>query len=265
MLLPRTRPRRRVLGAGTAARLALALALTHANAHAQGTDALGPYAPESAPDSQSEQSWAFELRLGAYPPAIDEEFDGSRAPYREVFGSRSPFLIGVEFDAQLLRIPSFGSLGPAVGWGYATLSEPAPLHGGSGPSAQETSFSVMPMYAVAVLRIDVAARELRVPVVPYLKAGLGYALWWVGDGDDTAVERGVAGRGRSYGAQYAFGAMLLLDAFDQRAAREMDNTCGVNNSYVFAERYVSYLDGFGAGDQMHVGTATWMFGLALEL
>jgi hypothetical protein len=63
----------------------------------------------------------------------------------------------------------------------------------------------------------------------------------------------------------ALGGMLLLDPFEPDAAVELDATAGVNNSYVFLEWYVSDLDGFGSGDQMHVGTNTWVLGLALEM
>jgi hypothetical protein len=44
----------------------------------------------------------------------------------------------------------------------------------------------------------------------------------------------------------------------------MDAATGVNNSYFFLEWYNSQLDGFG-GDQMQVGTSTWMLGLAFEI
>jgi hypothetical protein len=120
------------------------------------------------------------------------------------------------------------------------------------------------MYAVAVFRVDVLARETLVPLVPYAKGGLGYALWWASDGDGLAREEGVVGEDTSYGWQFALGGMLLLDSFDRDSAVEMDTATGVNNSYFFLEWYYSDLDCFG-GDCMQVGTSTWMLGLALEI
>ena len=76
---------------------------------------------------------------------------------------------------------------------------------------------------------------------------------------------GVTGEGASYGYQWALGLMLLLDNLDPLSARDLDSTFGVNNSYLFFEWYNSDLDGFGAGDQMQMGTNTWMLGLALEM
>ncbi len=115
------------------------------------------------------------------------------------------------------------------------------------------------MYLVGVLRVDVLARETPVPLVPYAKAGFGYALWWAGDGDGTAHDdNGVIGRGHSFGFQYALGGMLLLDAFDRASAVEIDSNTGVNNTYFFLEWYNSFLG--QSGDQMQVGTNTWMLG-----
>jgi hypothetical protein len=59
--------------------------------------------------------------------------------------------------------------------------------------------------------------------------------------------------------------MLLLDFFDPRAAREADNSVGINNSYLFTEWYYSDLSGFGSSNRMQVGTSTWVLGLALEI
>jgi len=234
-------------------------------AFAQGTDEFGSYrGREEHQRFESGQSVAVELRFGPYPPAVDEEFNGA-TPFADTFGNDTRFLFGFEFDWQLLRIPGFGSLGPGFGWGFTTFSADAPLADGTGTSNQETSLSIMPMYVVGVMRVDVLAREANIPVVPYAKLGLGYALWWVSDGSDTARDRqGVSGEGSSLGWQYALGGMLLLDFFDPGAAIELDNTTGVNNSYFFAEWYVSKLGSFG-GDQMHVGTNTWIIGLALEI
>jgi hypothetical protein len=131
------------------------------------------------------------------------------------------------------------------------------------------------MYVVGVARVDVLARELGIPLVPYVKAGVGYALWKTSDGSGTSkvptdnpetkdkVET-TEGKGHSYGLHFAPGIMLMLDWFDERSARRLDNFVGVNHSYLFLEWMRANLDGFGSGDQMRVGTSTWVAGLALE-
>jgi hypothetical protein len=244
--------------------LAAATLAATATARAQGTDELGAYGGlEGRRQYESEQNAAFELRFGPYRPEVDSDL-GGQTPFASTFGDDKRYLFGLEVDWQALRIPHFGSFGPGVGWGYTQFSADALLADGSGNrSAQETTLNIMPLYLVGVLRVDVLARETFVPLVPYAKLGFGYALWWSSDGDGTAhADDGTAGRGVSYGPQWALGGMLLLDVLDQSSAIEMDATTGVNNSYFFFEWYQSQL---GTSDQMQVGTNTWMLGLALEL
>ena len=232
---------------------------------AQGTDEFGGYGRERQYSAQSPQNAAFEVRFGPYKPSVDDEFNGA-TPFEDTFGSSNRYLLGFELDWQALRIPKFGTFGPGIGWGYTKFTANAFLTGQGGErSEQKTTFEVMPMYLVGVLRVDVLARDTFIPLVPYAKLGLGYALWWSGDGDDGSTGAdGQSGKDASYGWQYALGGMLLLDFLDPSAAADMDAGVGVNNSYFFMEWYVSHLDGFG-GNQLNAGTNTWMLGLALEI
>lgn len=243
---------------------AAALATWAAPARAQGTDEFGAYGGlEKRGRYESSQSAAAEIRFGPYRPKIDNEFGGT-GPFEQTFGDGTRYLIGFEVDWQLLRIPGFGSLGPGFGWGFTSFTANAPFSDGSGLSAQQTSLTIMPMYLVGVLRVDVLAKDVDIPIVPYAKLGLGYALWWVSSGSDTATDAsGAKGQGSSFGWQYALGLSLLLDFFDESAAIELDNATGVNNSYFFVEWLNSDLSGFGGG-RMNVGTSTWMLGLAVE-
>lgn len=108
------------------------------------------------------------------------------------------------------------------------------------------------------------ARDFGIPIVPYAKLGLGYALWWASDGGTTSRVNGVLAHGSSYGPQYALGLMFLLDELDPQTARDADNSLGINNSYIFGEYYASQLDAFGSKSVMNVGANTWALGLAIE-
>ena len=255
------------MGLAAASGLALAAALVSQPALAQGVDEFGAYGGlEDRKLQESGQSTAVEIRFGRYLPNVDDEFDNGATPYEDMFGNSDRFLLGVEVDWQALRIPYLGTLGPGLGWGMTKSSANSPFEDGTGVSGQKTTLSIMPAYLVGVLRADVIAKETLIPVVPYAKLGLGGALWWVGDGDETArTDDGVVGRGISYGYQFALGGMLLLDFFDPSAAVEADNSIGVNNSYLFGEWYYSDLGGFGSANKLQVGTNTWMVGLALEI
>lgn len=251
--------------------LAGLLALTIvAPAAAQGVDEFGMYGHKgTGVPVESPQEAAFELRIGRYVPSIDNEFQTAK-PYEQTFGTKNRYSIGFEVDWQAFRIPYFGTLGPGIGIEYTKISgqsfvasDPT-LQTRAGPG-ETSSLTIFPIYAVAVLRVDYLAREVKIPIVPYLKLGVGSAFWSVGTGDGTASQNGVKGHGFSYGPQFALGGMFLLDAIDPVSAIEMDANTGVNNSYFFVEWYLSELNGFGSGGQLQVGTNTWVLGLALEI
>jgi hypothetical protein len=232
-------------------------------AAAQGVDEFGAYGTGPRDHGESPQYGAAEVRFGRYIPAVDSSVSGT--PFRDTFGDSSRYMFGLEGDWQLIRIPHLGSLGPGFGWGYTRATGRARLT--SDPtkvSGEQTALSVMPFYLVGVLRADVFARDFGVPIVPYAKLGIGYALWWASDAGNTSRINGVLGRGSSYGPQYALGAMFLLDELDPQTARDADNSLGINNSYIFGEWYGSELDAFGSKTSMNVGANTWVLGLAIE-
>lgn len=248
-----------------AAGLACSVAATEARA--QGTDLLGAY---SGPyERESGQEFALEFRFGRYIPAVDSDFTHlpeDIRPYEYVFGSSNRFLVALEFDWQLFRIPYVGTLGPAISIGYTVSTAKARLSATPTEfSSQETTLAIMPMYLVAAFRVDVLWNQWGIPIAPYIKGGLGWALWWSKSGGETETVGGVSSKGTSLGWQAALGGALLLDFFDEESAAEMDDQVGVNHSYVFGEWYVSDLSGLGIfDDQMNVGTNTWMVGLMFE-
>lgn len=230
---------------------------------AQGVDDFGPYG-YSEQYFETPQDTAFEFRIGPYLPNVDEEFGGT-GPFERFFGDENRYLVGFEVDWQALRIPHVLSLGPGFGWGIVGM-DGRTFRSNGDVAGQTTSLSIMPMYGVAVLRVDALAQQTPVPLAAHAKLGLGYALWWTDDGIGLSRDaEGVTGEGASYGYQGALGLSLLLDSLDRLAARDLDTTFGVNNSYLFFEWYYSDLNGFDAGDQMQVGTSTWLLGLALEM
>jgi hypothetical protein len=55
--------------------------------------------------------------------------------------------------------------------------------------------------------------------------------------------------------------MLSLDWLEPSAGAELDNTMGINNTYIFFEWSVSNYP----GKQMNVGANTWVTGFAFEM
>lgn len=220
---------------------------------------------------ESPQNFAFEFRFSPYHPDIDGDPKlGGQRPYQDIFGTMSRLMISAELDWQAVRIPHFGTIGPGISAGYTSMGAPAPLlhpiAGQSPFSAENTGIDIFPFYLVAVARADVVSRELNIPLVPYAKAGLGYALWRAYNDGGTSSQRGtgVTGKGHTYGTQVAFGIALHLNVFDSYSARNLDNTMGVNNTYLFWEYYSADLTSFGSTTALRVGNTSWAAGLAFE-
>jgi hypothetical protein len=232
-------------------------------AHAQGVDEFGSYGIRRGEQSESPQDSAFEFRFGRYQPEVDDSVDGS--PFGDMYENTTRFIIGIEADWQLLRIPHLGTLGPGFGFGMTRFNAKAPFADKPGLSETTSRTSIAPMYLVGVLRADVLMRDFHIPLVPYAKLGLGYALWWSSDGDKTPKVNGEVGRGASYGLTYALGGMFLLDVLDEDDAKSADGMTGINNSYVFGEWFRPQLDGFGANKVLNVGSSSWLLGIAVEM
>ncbi len=215
------------------------------------------------PSDRSPQNMAFELRLGPYLPRVDRSTD--QPIFSEFFGGDDRFMLGFEIDWQLWRIPHVGPVGVGVGLGYTNMSAPNRIPAGSdtagGNATQDSTLTLLPTFAVGVLRVDTLMREFGIPLVPYGKLGIAHAFWWVDDGIGTAEDAGVSGKDTSTGTQMALGGMFLLDVIEPTTARSLDADAGINNSYLFFEWSVSDY----TGAQMNVGDSTWVTGLALEL
>jgi len=241
----------------------LGVAFSSIRAHAQGVDDFGGYGHKRGQQSESKQEAAFELRFGRYVPEVDDQLD--TRPFHDTFGNRNRYMFGAELDWQLLRVPHLGSIGPGIGWGLTKFAAHARFTNGSGISPEDTRLWIMPAYLVGVLRADVFPREFKIPLVPYAKLGMGYALWWSSDGNRSATADGKKGKGASYGLTYALGAMFLLDVLDPDDAASADGLVGINNSYVFGEWFRPQLDGFGKNNVLDISSSSWVLGIALEI
>ncbi len=183
----------------------------------------------------------------------------------------------LEFDYQVWQ--RFGSLGVALGLGYFTKSGRAFVcTSGSGvgctpdfeqPSGDETSLSLLPLSLLAVYRFDLLALQTRIPLVPYVKFGLTYTLWWINKGNDKVSDATIDGsvehgRNWQFGLTAVGGVAIMLDAIDAGAGRELDGALGINHTYVFWEWAWSGAEGLGASHPLRIGDSSWLAGLAFE-
>ena len=251
--------------ARAAALAALAMTAAPHGAHAQ------EILHEAAADYRSPQCWALELRFGPYLPNVDSEFTGPAAdrPHRRYFGGKQRIMSQVEVDYQFFR--GFGSAAIALSAGQFREKARAFAETSAGAvlderSSDTTTLTLYPLAVSLVYRLDVTARRLNIPLVPYGKIGLGYTIWRVTDGNGVVARTQPSGRGRggTPGWHAAAGLSLELDFLDPGAARELDTGVGVNHTYLFIEGAHYDASGFGRGKTLDVGDTTWVAGLMFE-
>ena len=217
------------------------------------------------------EHFVAELRFGPYSPEVDEEFEGKALtdsegnavdtpPFEDYYGDKPFFYFGLELDWLPLYVPYVGSVGAGLGWGYTSRSGNTRLASDHDTeAASETTITIMPMHTSAVVRIDGPLREFGFPVVPYAKLGLGFGLWSVSGTDGTAEVDGVVAEGTSLGPHIALGGAVALNALDRSQAVSLREESGIRYAYAFGEWMYDNLD-----SDLHVGTSTAVFGLALD-
>jgi hypothetical protein len=157
-------------------------------------------------------------------------------------------LLSTELNFFLFRIPYFGrfGLGGRVGWTrHSGMALPVDVDREADPEDLEgqgepTAMTLFPLTPLAVLRIDVLARELGIPILFALKLGMDIIPWRISRGGVTD-EKGVE-YGMRWGAQVA----LELDFLEPRAARRLDDEWGINHTFIFVEIFGSTAQDLGA-------------------
>lgn len=217
----------------------------------------------------------FEFKAGPYLPRLAQE-DNANPAFGNIFGSDDPspqFTFGSE--VQLYR--GFGSLGLYGSVGYANWNGRGLLPG-STPDAplrsdDETTLNLIPLTAQVVYRFDILVDRTPVPLVPYVRGGLAYTVFWITDGAGrvSRVENGTAtedddfvGRGGKFGLTGTVGMSLLLNFVDRRAAQNLYNTTKIRGTYLFFELQHNEVDDFGSPG-FDFSDTTWNAGLFLEL
>lgn len=209
----------------------------------------------------SAQHAAVELQLGPYRPDVDDELSPAH-PFQDSFGTDSSVRFGLQVDWQLARLwcCSFG-LGASIG--MATFSGKGRLADTGDDSSEETTFTVLPLVASAVVRLDGPMRQWSIPVVPFARAGVVRASWWSEGGGGISSADDVQARGHTWGFELSAGVAVLLDGIDPDRARALDQDVGINHSYLTFAALVDAVD--LGGDVMILSDTSWTAGLLLEL
>jgi hypothetical protein len=212
-------------------------------------------AETSAPRTSAPPSWAVEVGVSWYRPAVDDELTNGNRPFAETFtSSRHPMWV-VELDRYLDH--RHGAWGVGLRVGYYKVSASSFLADGMTRSGDETALRLIPISASAVYRANGLPGLRVVPLIPYAKLGLDATPW-------TASNTGSSGShsGMSLGWHATAGMMLGCGLFDSRGINPegLADPCAL-----FFEWNYAAINGLGMADSLHVGDNTWFAGIMFDL
>jgi hypothetical protein len=227
----------------------------------------------SEADTQEDVRWHIGLRVGPYTPAIDAQFVAQGgtgpAPYGQMFGTKRGILPMLDVDRIVWR--RFGEIGIGGTIGFVNKSAKA-FENGSNPndpdrprsSGDRNSFRLLPLAALATYRFTYLDDTYGIPLIPYVRGGLSYYVWWVkAPSGSTANYAGNKARGGSFGVQGAIGLSLRAERIDADAAKTMREG-GLLHAGFYAELSTAKVDGFGSDSKLAVGDTTWFAGIDFE-
>jgi hypothetical protein len=221
--------------------------------------------------------WAFELKFGPYTPDVDGESGlATSRPYHRTFcegdDSRCDNLM-TQLELDWFFAHPYGQLGLAGMVGYTQNVSRAFLQNGDGTPdftmrspADNTAFRLIPTSLSLVYRFTYLADNTVIPLVPYAKAGLAYAMWWITKGDGSLSS--TPGKGKAYGGTLGWtatiGVSFRADMLDPGATRSLQTEMGVEHAGFFFELNYADISGLGQSKRLHVGDGTWYAGINFE-
>jgi len=138
----------------------------------------------------------------------------------------------------------------------------------------QNKFRLVPMALTATYRFTWLDDEYGIPVVPYVRGGLSYYLWWVSiangslasvckDGGTDAMCSENKALGGSLGVQGSIGLAIRAENIDADTATSMRQS-GIQHAGIYGELSIAKVDGFGSDKKLSVGDRTWFAGINFE-
>lgn len=249
-------------------RVSSALLFVAIMAVSSGLRAEEPAKPEGKSSIESPRRFFLELKFSPYRPAIDKEFSGV-TPFKDVFGDGLFLMSQIGFEYEIWNKVGIVAVGANVGYSRITGKGLNPVT--DEESTDSTAINVMPLTIQMVYRFDYLAQRFNVPLVPHVKAGFDYWIWWIENGvGDIAEVPGSKpnsvrqGYGGTWGGHVTLGIAFLLDFLAPSMAQTFDVDVGVNNSYIFFEYTWNWINNFGVGNSMDLSDGLFVGGLAFE-
>jgi len=219
------------------------------------------------------------VRIGPYVPDIDKQLGKSPGPYKQMFGGYH-ILAVLDVD-RVVWSSKYGQVTVGLSAGYlqkharAFTMASTPGDGDDRPrAADQNQFRLVPTALVAGYRFTWLDDEYGIPVVPYVRAGLSYYLWWITtadgsfavackDGTTTMGCDSTKGYGASLGVQGSIGLAIRAERIDGATAISMRQS-GIQHAGIYGELSIAKVDGFGSDTKLSVGDRTWFAGVNFE-
>jgi hypothetical protein len=232
---------------------------------------------EATADDASLVTWHAGIRLGPYIPDIDKQFGMAPGPYQQMFHGAQvlPML-----DVDRILWTGFGQIGIGGTIGYMQKSENQFADQSLASDADRVrvtadtnKFRMVPIAATATYRFTWLDDEFGIPVIPYVRGGLAYYLWWINVSDGSLAqicEDRILGKnchnkalGGSLGVQGSIGLAIRAERVDASAAMSMRQS-GIQHAGIYGELSLAKVDGFGSDTKLSVGDRTWFAGVDFE-
>jgi hypothetical protein len=207
--------------------------------------------PARAEFKPSPRWGSFEFSVGGWRPKIDDEFGGLAFPYRDSFGTGKALFFRA--DAAYSVYVGYGSVDVGGGLGYMEKYGKGFNLDGS-RSSDTTAFQLVPVRAHVTYRFDWLADRYHIPLAPYARLSIDRYHWRVNNGSGQVAKTQptpanptiLSGNGATMGWSLSGGVALQLDFFDAQLSKDMDNSTGINHTYLFVDFTKSKINDFGS-------------------
>lgn len=223
-------------------------------------------------NAESDRTFGISINAGNFKPSeIDKEEGLTAKPYKDIFNDKTELMFKFGFDYELFQRLGTLSVGGTTGFWQVVGKGIYNYQTNTVQKSQDTTvFNILPAELNLMYKFDYYANAANIPLVPYVKGGLDYYIFWITDsrGDISRYQNSEGktfeGYGGKTGYHYAGGLMFLLDWIDRETAADFDMEFGVNNSYIFIELYKAQIDGFGSNG-FDLSSSGLFFGLYLDI
>ncbi len=133
-------------------------------------------------------------------------------------------------------------------------------------SGDENIINIFPIELLFIYRFNYFQHRWNVPIIPYLKAGVGYYFWWFGNTGSfvTDAPNGQASSGSSGGLVFHPGIAVNLGGIDREAGQNLYRTTGIHQITAFFEVNGAWVDGFTSPNKLNLSDISFTAGLGLE-